>query len=260
MFLAVIALAGASLGSAAIGANASQNAAQTQAGAAAGANANTMAMFQQEQANLQPWLTSGGNANAALQNWMGIGPGGTINQNAPGMQQFNPSMLPNDPSYQWQLQQGQNAILNNASAMGGVFSGNTASALQNYTQGLASTDYQNALNNFNNYQNSIYSRLGGISSTGANAAGGVAGLGATASGQISNNMIGAGNALAAGQVGSANAITGALGSGVNNYLAYNAMQSSSNPNTSYVPGLTGQSIGYGAPVNYGLGSPTLGGS
>jgi len=203
----------------------STSAAQTQAGAANQASALQYAMFQQEQAQLQPWQKSGRNALAAQNLFMGLGgKPGQFNPNAPGVAPFSPSMLPGDPSYQWRLQQGQNAILNNMANTGGAYSGNTLRGLQDYTQGLASTQYQTALGNYTNWQSDVFNRLNAMSGTGANAAGGIAGLGMGTGQLIGGNIIGAGNALAAGQVGGVNAISGALGSGVNNYMLYNLMQ------------------------------------
>ena len=47
----------------------------------------------------------------------------------------------NDPSYQWRLQQGANALERSAAARGGLASGNTLKALTGYGQGMASQEY-----------------------------------------------------------------------------------------------------------------------
>lgn len=69
---------------------------------------------------------------------------------------------PTDPSYQWRMDQGLKAVNRGAGASGMLHSGNRLQALEQYGQGLASTEYQNQ-----------YARLAQLS--GANAGTGSAG-------------------------------------------------------------------------------------
>lgn len=82
------------------------------------------------------YTTQGGNALAAL---LGLTGGG--NQ-AAAQANFR-----NTPGYQFQLQEGTNAITGNAASKGLLNSGSTARALQKYGQGLADSSYQNYINN-----------------------------------------------------------------------------------------------------------------
>jgi|SRR5580658_1024365 hypothetical protein len=138
------------------------------------------------------------------------------------------------PGYQFALQQGENALQNSAAARGGLLSGNTAEALDQYSQGLASTNYQQTYNNalnqyqtaynqFANNQANTYNRLAGIAGTGQtaanqlnsagqSAANNVAGISATAGQQIGQSAQNAGAATASGYVGAANAINSGIGS------------------------------------------------
>ena len=212
---------GGSLGGGLAGSSAAQSAAQTKANAANNATNTELQMFLQNQANLAPWMQSGQLANNVLLEQLGIGgtaSNPTFNPNASLVAPFNASMLPGDPSYQWRLQQGENALLNQKNALGGLAGGNTLKAVNDYAQNQASTQYQTALQNYMAQQQNVYGRLAGISNTGVNAAGNVANLGANVAGQIGQNQIGAGNALAAGQVGSANALSGGLSQGINTAL------------------------------------------
>lgn len=81
----VVAGAGALAGGL-IGSGATQSAAQTQANAANQSAQIQEQMFQTTQGNLQPWMTGGGNALAALQRALGLTPsgGGTSPGGAPG--------------------------------------------------------------------------------------------------------------------------------------------------------------------------------
>lgn len=141
------------------------------------------------------------------------------------------------PGYQFQLQQGQNALQNSAAARGGLLSSGTAKALDQYSQGLASSNYQNTYNNalqtygtnyntFQNNQNNLYNRLAGTTQLGLGATSNLASLqqqGANSlsniyqnSGQqIGNDLTQAGQAQAAGIVGGSNALTGGLQGGLN---------------------------------------------
>lgn len=99
----------------------------------------------------------------------------------------------NSPAMQTYLQQGENSILQNASATGGLRGGNTQQALSQFRPQL-----------LNQLVNQQYQNLGGLTSLGQNAAAGVGNAGM----QSANNISGllqstgqaqAGNALAQGQ-------------------------------------------------------------
>ncbi len=144
------------------------------------------------------------------------------------------------PGYQFAQQEGQNALERSAAARGGILTGGTAKALDQYSQGLADTNYQNvyqnALNtygtNFNAYnanQANQYNRLASLSGVGQQTAQQLGLLGNQASQGISSNLLNtaqnmgqdyqnAGAANASGYVGAANAWGGALG-GVSNNLS-----------------------------------------
>lgn len=196
-----------------------QSAADTQAAAANNASQVQVDEFNQIQQNLNPYMTAGSNALKALQGGLGINADGTYNPNAPLIAPFDASKFHASPGYQFQLQQGLGAINNAASARGGVFSGNTLKALNNYAQGAANQDYYNALNAYNQQQQNVYARLASQAGSGQNAAANLGGFGQNTANAISSNLIGAGNAQAAAQVAGSNA----FGSGVNN-LAQLAFQ------------------------------------
>lgn len=59
---------------------------------------------------------------------------------------FTQDDLQNDAGYQFQLSQGQNALNNSLAARNGVNSGAAQKALAQYSQGLASNEFQNAYN------------------------------------------------------------------------------------------------------------------
>src|SRR5512138_1264380 len=93
-----VAVAGTALVGGAVSANASRSAANTQANAAKNANATQLAMFNQVNANQQPYMQAGYGALDRLNYLLGISPR-TASGGAPGSEitagngQFKPSEL-----------------------------------------------------------------------------------------------------------------------------------------------------------------------
>lgn len=78
----------------------------------------------------------------------------------------------NDPGYAFRVQQGQQAIERSAAARGGVASGGTAKALDQFTQGAASDEYNNVYNrDLTTYQTNRnnLAALAGVGQTATNA-------------------------------------------------------------------------------------------
>ena len=174
-------------------------AAKTQAASADQASQIQWDMYDQTRKDLDPYKQAGA---TSLSQMMGqMTPDGYFNQTYTGQDIYS------DPSYQFRLQQGQNAIQSSAAAQGGLLSGATLKALQNYGQESASQEYGNAYNRFNADQTNRYNRLSNLVGIGQNAAAQVGNAGAQTSQAIANNTMAGANALAAGQIGSANAWT-----------------------------------------------------
>lgn len=197
MVAAAVIAGGAAIAGGAMASSASNKAAKTQAASADKASQIQQANFEQTREDLMPYKQAG---DTSLSQLMGqMTPDGYFNQTYTGQDIYS------DPSYQFRLQQGQDAIQSSAAAKGGLLSGATLKALQNYGQESASQEYSNAYNRFNADQTNRYNRLSNLVGVGGNAAAQTGNAGAqTAQAVASNTMQGA-NALAAGQVGSANA-------------------------------------------------------
>jgi hypothetical protein len=113
------------------------------------------------------------------------------------------------PGYGFVRDEGMRGIERSAAARGGAFSGNALRGLSTFNSGLASQEYGNWWN-----------RLAGLSGTAQSGAGQLGQLGANAASNIGNNMQAAGDARASGVMGQANSWSGAMNSGLNNYLLY----------------------------------------
>lgn len=77
------------------------------------------------------------------------------------------------PGYQFQLQQGNNAITAQNAATGGTGSGNEALALAKFNQGLAGTTYQNAVQNLQPFVNLAQNTAGQAATTNLGIGGGL---------------------------------------------------------------------------------------
>lgn len=204
-------------------------------------------VYGQESANLAPYVYTGQGAVNALYGNIGTlaTPGGLTESptayggipSAPtpyNLPNYTLSQFQQSPGYQWQLQQGVNAIQNAAGPKTGVLSGNTLQALQTYGTGLANQDWWNWLNNQQNNYNTGYQAnnqnywnqynaaaaqqqnwlniLGGLAS-GGQSAGTLSGPTANLVGGIGNAMSNIGSTQAAGILGTTGAINNAISPG-----------------------------------------------
>lgn len=90
---------------------------------------------------------------------------------------LTPQNLQGDPGYQFQLAQGQKALERSAASQGGLNSGGFMKAMDQYSQGLASTQYQNAWNRQFQQNQFNYNSLANMAGMGQSAAGSLAALG-----------------------------------------------------------------------------------
>jgi len=155
------------------------------------------------------------------------------------------------PAYKFQLQQGQQGVLNADASGAGAMSGAAQKDLMGYNQGMADTAFNTAFNQYQTQQGNIYSRLAGIATLGQNAAANTGAQGANLAGQVAQSVSNAGSAQAAGQVGAANAWSGAVGNASmlpwlmkggsgNGYVAPSAANGLQTPGAPNVGGLFGQ--------------------
>ena len=185
-------------------AKAAKNAAAQQAEAAEKASQIQKDMFDQVRGDLNPYRTAG---STALQQLMtGMKPNGYFNQTYTGQDIYD------DPSYQFRVNQGNNAIQGSAAAQGGLLSGATLKALQGYGQDMASQEYQNAYNRFNADQTNQYNRLSNLVGIGQNAAAQTGNAGTQTAQAIANNTMQGANSQAAGTIAAGNATANGFGS------------------------------------------------
>lgn len=240
------------IATAAIGANASGNAADAQTSAAnhsadlqAQASKDALDFQKQQYATSQqqqaPFLAAGQNAVGQL--YAGTQPGGSLVTPYSGSFTAPTGLTEqNDPGFQARLALGTDAIQRSAAAKGGVVTGGTAKALDQFGQDYASneygnvynralTDYQTKYNAYNNDQTNQFNRLASLAGTGQTTATNLANQGQNSANAVSSNLLNtaqgigqtytnAGNATASGYINSANAINGGIGGTANNLSNY----------------------------------------
>lgn len=163
-----------------IGANAAGNAAGAQEDAAKAGIAEQDKQFEALKALLAPYVNVGNGALTAQENLTGI------NGNAEQQQAID--AIKNSSQYTELNKQGQDAILQNATATGGLRGGNTQAALGQFSPALLNSLIQQQ-----------YGNLGGITSIGANAAAGVGNAGIS-TGVNNANLLQQGGAAQAGGI------------------------------------------------------------
>ncbi len=236
----------AAVGGALVGGVASNMAAGTQAGAANNATSLQQQMYSENVTHEQPYLNMG---NSALDQLNGQLP--TLNApiNDSNWQQYM------SPAYNFQLQQGDQAIQNSAAAGDGALTGSALKGLVNYNQNMAGTAFQNAFNDYQTQNSNIYSRLANLANLGQNAAAQTGQAGVSTGANEAQTITGAGNAEAAGIMGAGNAISG----GINNGMSYMMMNNLSGGNlfggsssaSGFNPSYQSSYSGFDNPDNYG---------
>ena len=133
----------------------------------------------------------------------------------------------NDPGYQFRLAQGQKALEASAAARGGLLTGGTSKAINDYAQNSASNEYGNVYNralqnyqtNYNTFSNdqaNLFNRLSALSGTGQISANQLSGAGQNFANSSGNLLMGsagqqgvdlqnAANARGSGYINQANA-------------------------------------------------------
>ena len=200
-------VAAAVVGSAVVGGVMSSRAQKKAANSAASAQIESSEMGVEEQRRqfdavqklLKPYSDAGLSGLTGQQDLLGI--------NGDAAQQAAINNINNSSEMQTYLQQGENAILQNASATGGFRGGNTQAALAQFRPQL-----------LNQLINQRYQNYAGLTSLGQNAAAGTGNAGMQTASNISNlyqqtGAAQAGAALAQGQASANmwNGLTGAIG-------------------------------------------------
>ncbi len=207
-------------GSALVGAGASLFGSNEQANAATNAsnaaNQTQMNMYNTNQAESAPYRQAGTTALNTIGQDQANGTGFA----AP----FTQSSFMSDPGYQFQLQQGNQAVQRGAAAQGGLLSGAAGKAMSQYTTNLANTTYGDAYNRYLQTSNQQFGQLSSVANMGLNATNSSMANGQGTANQVANNQVSGITGSAAASAAGLTGATSALNSGLGNYLAYSNNQ------------------------------------
>ena len=218
MVAAAVIVGAASVAGGAISASGAKSAGRAQADAAKQAAQLDKEMYYDQAARMEPFRQAGLTTQTELMRQMGLS--GDANSAGYGnlLKNFSQQDFQADPGYGFRLKEGLKAIDRTAAARGNMISGAAMKAAERYGQDMASQEYQNAYNRYNNDRSTNYQMLTGQQSVGQNASNAMN----QASGQYAQNAgdayMQAGNARASGYVGAANAWSGALNNMSNMYM------------------------------------------
>jgi hypothetical protein len=207
-------------------------------------------------AGLNPYMDAGAQGLAGLSS--------TLSNYQPFS--FDPQQVAKDPAYQFEMQQGQQALGAQAAATGMLQSGPQAKAIANYAEGLASTfenqDYNQALGT---YQTNFSNKLQGLNT--------LAGYGQNANAQSIQLGLGYGNQVGSTALGYGSQVgqlaglsTGLAQAGANTnlqgeqYIGNIGLQGAEAAGNAYMQGVQGTAAGQAGSANawqnalVGLGS------
>ena len=197
--LSAVAVGGATLVSGYMGAQAAEEAANIQAGSAQAGIAEQRRQFEAARELLKPYTEAGVPALEAQQALIGL--------KGPEAERAAIQRIQGGETFQALTRQGENALLQQASATGGLRGGNIQGALAQFRPQLLSSLIEQQ-----------YGRLGGMTTLGQQSAAGVGGAGMQTGTNVANLLGQEGAALAGGELAQAKAfgsipaaISGGLG-------------------------------------------------
>ena len=190
----------ASVAGAALGANATKKATKAQTASADKALALQQQQFDQQRADMAPYLQQGYQSLAQL--------------NAENQKpfSFDYNAMTADPGYGFRQQQANKALERSAAAKGGLFSGATGRSLATLNQDMASQEYGNAYQRAYSSHNDRLNRLSALAGVGQTAATNLGAAGQNFANNSSDIMGQKANAQAAGYGAQASMWNGAINS------------------------------------------------
>jgi hypothetical protein len=211
---------GAMVANALIGSSAARSAAGTQAEAQQRALDLQALQYQQQRADLQPFVTAGTTAQNKMLDLLGL----SKNTGAEGFgkyaKDFSMADFEADPGYGFRFSEGQKALERQSAARGGLISGGALKAATRFGQDMGSQEYTNAYNRYQTNRANQLNPLGSLLSSGQASATNMASAAGNYGTQAGQGITNIGAANAAGTVASSNALGNALGQ----YLNYSSNQ------------------------------------
>jgi len=199
-----------------------QNAGQRQA-ASMQSDAAQRAIDLQAQINKQqlalnaPFYNAGVTGQNRLMDLLGLGANKGAADYGKYAKDFSMADYQADPGYAFRLSEGMKQLGHQAARRGGLISGQTLKGLQDYAQGSASQEYNNAFNRYQTNRANQLQPLGNLQNVGISAANQQSSALGNYGSNVSNLLGQQGQAQAAGALGQGNTINNAIGSATTAY-------------------------------------------
>lgn len=178
----------------------SDKAASAQKDAAQAGQDTQWKMYEQTRADQLPWMTQGKNSLEQL--------GGMMGKNGSLLRPFSMKDYQKTPNYDFVRGEGIRGIENSMAGRSGFGGGNMLKALARYNSGLASNEFQNSRNNYNEDNTNIFNRLSALAGTGQTTAANLGSVGANTASQVAQGQSDYGDAAARRYMGRAGVYKG----------------------------------------------------
>lgn len=178
----------------------SDKAASAQKDAAQAGQDTQWKMYEQTRADQLPWMTQGKNSLEQL--------GGMMGKNGSLLRPFSMKDYQKTPNYDFVRGEGIRGIENSMAGRSGFGGGNMLKALARYNSGLASNEFQNSRNNYNEDNTNIFNRLSALAGTGQTTAANLGSVGANTANQVTQGQTDYGDAAARRYMGRAGVYKG----------------------------------------------------
>lgn len=196
------------VGTAVVGAYGASKSAEAVGDASAASNELQMAMYEQTREDQEPWRIAGANALKRV-------------EDTPDFKFTSKDFMEmKDPSYEWRVSEGINAMDRSAASRGRLLSGAQDKAITRYGQEAGAQEYSNAFNKKLTEYNANLAKDQSLAQVGQSATNVVAGVGANTANAMSKATLAAGQAQSEAYGGIATSIN----QGAENYLTYTMSQ------------------------------------
>lgn len=202
---------------------AASQAADTSANASQAAQALQKQMFDTQLSMNAPYREAGITGQNRLLDLLGLGTNTGAADYGKYGKDFSMSDFQADPGYQFRLNEGLKQLGHTAASRGGLVSGNTLTGVQNYAQGAASQEYNNAFNRYQTNRTNQLAPLGSLMTSGQNAATGAGAQAGTYGADVGKLITGTGDTQA-------NALLAAAKSNASTYGDIAKLYGQTNPN------------------------------
>ena len=227
-------MAGGSIVSGILGANAASDAARAQLAGVKESNKVQERMFNKQIELQTPFREAGLTSQNRLLDLLGLSKNTGAEGYGSAARPFSMTDYTQSPGYAFRLKEGLKALEASKAAGGTLKSGNTLRGLVEYGQNFGSNEYMNDFNRYYTEQANLLNPLQSLMGSGQTSSNTLTNAAGAFGQQMGENAIQAGNARASGYMGQANAWNQAIGGVGNAALSYAGWNNQNNMLDKYI--------------------------